>query len=108
MTSRKRLEEILVEVRQDGFALNDQELEIGLRSIAVPVRNVVGTVVAAMNVSTQASRVSRRELIERCLPMLRTPRKSWAASFRRRVSAETRTEVYRSRADTVSAAPACT
>jgi IclR family transcriptional regulator, pca regulon regulatory protein len=61
----------LVEVRQDGFAINDQELEIGLRSIAVPVRNVVGTVVAAMNVSSQASRVSRRELVERCLPVLR-------------------------------------
>lgn len=71
VTSRKRLEEILAGVRQDGFALNDQELEIGLRSIAVPVRNVVGTVVAAMNVSTQASRVSRRELVERCLPVLR-------------------------------------
>lgn len=71
VTSRKRLEEILAGVRQEGFALNDQELEIGLRSIAVPVRNVVGTVVAAMNVSTQASRVSRRELLERCLPVLR-------------------------------------
>jgi len=72
VTSRKRLEEMLVEVRQEGFAINDQELEIGLRSIAVPVRNVVGTVVAAMNVSSQASRVSRRELTERCLPVLRT------------------------------------
>ena len=57
-------------VRTEGYALNDQELEIGLRSIAVPVRNVVGAVVAAMNVSTQASRVSRRELLERCLPVL--------------------------------------
>jgi len=70
--SRKRLEEILLAVRHDGYALNDQELEIGLRSIAVPVRNVVGAVVAAMNVSTQASRVSRRELIERCLPVLKS------------------------------------
>jgi IclR family pca regulon transcriptional regulator len=71
VTSRSRLEELLVEVRHDGYAINDQELEIGLRSIAVPVRNVVGTVVAAMNVSSQASRVSRRELVERCLPVLR-------------------------------------
>jgi IclR family pca regulon transcriptional regulator len=70
VTSRKKLEEVLAQVRAEGFALNDQELEIGLRSIAVPVRNVVGAVVAAMNVSTQASRVSRRELIERCLPVL--------------------------------------
>jgi IclR family transcriptional regulator, pca regulon regulatory protein len=71
VTSRTRLQEILSGVRQEGFALNDQELEIGLRSIAVPVRNVVGAVVAAMNVSSQASRVSRRELLERCLPVLR-------------------------------------
>ena len=70
VTSRKKLEEILLQVRTEGYALNDQELEIGLRSIAVPVRNVVGAVVAAMNVSTQASRVSRLELIERCLPIL--------------------------------------
>jgi len=72
VTSRKKLEELLAGVRTDGYALNDQELEIGLRSIAVPVRNVVGTVVAAMNVSTQASRVSQRELIERALPVLQT------------------------------------
>jgi IclR family transcriptional regulator, pca regulon regulatory protein len=70
VTSRKKLEELLLQVRTEGYALNDQELEIGLRSIAVPVRNVVGAVVAAMNVSTQASRVSRREMIERCLPIL--------------------------------------
>jgi IclR family pca regulon transcriptional regulator len=71
VTSRRRIEEILAETRATGFAVNDQELEIGLRAIAVPVRNVVGTTVAAMNVSAQASRVTRRELIERDLPLLR-------------------------------------
>lgn len=71
VTSRRRIEEILAEVRAEGFAVNDQELEIGLRSIAVPVTNVVGTQVAAMNVSTQASRVTRRELLEKGLPLLR-------------------------------------
>ncbi|MGH8202768.1 MAG: IclR family transcriptional regulator domain-containing protein [Steroidobacteraceae bacterium] len=71
VTSRRRIEEILAETRAAGFAVNDQELEIGLRAIAVPVRNVVGTTVAAMNVSAQASRVTRRELIERDLPLLR-------------------------------------
>ena len=70
-TSCGRVEEILDEVRIEGFAVNDQELEIGLRSIAVPVRNVVGATVAAMNVSTQASRVTRRELLEKGLPLLR-------------------------------------
>jgi IclR family pca regulon transcriptional regulator len=70
--SRKKVEEVLATVRSEGYALNDQELEIGLRALAVPVRNVIGTVVAAMNVSTQASRVSRRELLERCLPVLQS------------------------------------
>ena len=40
----------------------DQELEIGLRSIAVPVRDRAGRVVAAMNIGTQASRVPIVEL----------------------------------------------
>jgi IclR family pca regulon transcriptional regulator len=71
VTSRRRIDEILAEVRAEGFAVNDQELEVGLRSIAVPVRNVVGVTVAAMNVSAQASRVTRRELLDRDLPLLK-------------------------------------
>jgi len=71
VTSRRRIEEILAQARREGFALNDQELEIGLRAVAVPVRNIVGATVAAMNVSAQASRVSRRELLEKGLPALR-------------------------------------
>lgn len=70
--SRKKLDDILGAVRKQGYALNDQELEIGLRSIAVPVRNVVGEVVAAMNVGAQASRVSLREMVDTFLPVLRS------------------------------------
>lgn len=66
------IEEILAEARAEGFAVNDQELEIGLRAIAVPVRNVIGTTVAAMNVSARASRVTRRELLEKALPLPRS------------------------------------
>ena len=71
VTSRRRIEEILAETRAEGFAVNDQELEIGLRAIAVPVRNVVGATVAAMNISAQASRLTRRELVEESLPLLK-------------------------------------
>jgi len=70
--SRKKLDDILTTVRRQGYALNDQELEIGLRSIAVPVRNVVGEVVAAMNIGAQASRVSLREMVDSFLPVLRS------------------------------------
>ena len=49
------------ETREHGYALVDQELEHGLRSIAAPVRNRLGEVVAAVNVSSHASRVSRQQ-----------------------------------------------
>ena len=60
----------LARVRTDGFSLVDEELEIGLRSIAVPVRNAAGQVIAAMNVSAQAGRVSRENLTGDLLPVL--------------------------------------
>jgi len=69
--SRKRLEEIIDGVRQDGYAINDQELELGLRSIAVPVKNVVGETIAAMNIGAEASRTTRRDMVDTFLPVLR-------------------------------------
>jgi IclR family pca regulon transcriptional regulator len=71
VVSVKRLREILAAVRAGGYALNDEELEIGLRSIAVPVRGASGQVVAALNVSAQASRVSVRQMLDTMLPVLR-------------------------------------
>lgn len=70
VTSVDRLREMLRGVREQGYALVDQELEIGLRSIAVPVRAVSGRVIAAMNVGSQAARVSADEMRERFLPRL--------------------------------------
>lgn len=71
MTSRSQLLRELADVRKKGYAIVDQELEIGLRSIAVPVRLRSGPVVAAMNVGTQAARVPIWELRERIYPQLR-------------------------------------
>ncbi len=65
-----RLRRALAAVAGDGYAIVDQELEIGLRSIAVPVRDLGGRVVAAINISTQASRVPLPELTRRFLPEL--------------------------------------
>ena len=61
----------IMEAGKRGFALVDQELEEGLCSLAVPLRNKAGLVLAAMNVSGHASRVGRREMEERFLPVLR-------------------------------------
>jgi IclR family pca regulon transcriptional regulator len=70
VVNQKRLREILAGVRQDGYAINDEELELGLRSIAVPVRGASGTVLAALNVGAQAARVSVKQLQQEFLPVL--------------------------------------
>ena len=70
VTSPRRLREILAQVRQDGYAINDEELELGLRSIAVPVRGASGQVQAALNVGAQAGRVSAERMRAEFLPVL--------------------------------------
>jgi IclR family transcriptional regulator, pca regulon regulatory protein len=62
-------------VRQQGYAATDQELEEGLRSLAVPLRNASGTVTSALNLSIHASRASMAALRRDFLPLaLRTAR----------------------------------
>ncbi|WP_031029667.1 IclR family transcriptional regulator domain-containing protein [Streptomyces sp. NRRL WC-3725] len=62
----------LAEVRSQGYALVDEELETGLRSIAVPVRDRTGRTVAALNVATHAARRTLRDCVHDLLPALRT------------------------------------
>ncbi len=63
--------ETLEKVRREGVSLVDQELEIGLRSIAVPVRSRSGEVIAALNIGTQAGRVNLGVMQSQLLPRLR-------------------------------------
>jgi IclR family transcriptional regulator, pca regulon regulatory protein len=58
------------EVRRCGYAVIDQELELGVRSVAAPVHDASGTVVAAVNVSAHAARVSLERLHEEFRPAL--------------------------------------
>ena len=62
--------ECLQRVRHQGWCIVDQELEQGLRSLAVPVYDSAGHVLAAMNVSTHAGRVPVSELEKRYLPLM--------------------------------------
>lgn len=57
-------------VRAQGYAIIDEELEMGLRSIAVPILNTAGRVVAAINTGAQTSRVSVAQLRDEVLPKL--------------------------------------
>ena len=65
-----RLRDLLAQVRETGYALVEEELEIGLRSIAVPVRGASGTVLAALNIGAHAARVTRRKMVDEFLPVM--------------------------------------
>jgi IclR family pca regulon transcriptional regulator len=68
--SRAELEEELTGVRARGWALADEELAPGVRSVAVPVRDGAGTVRAAMNVTVHAAETSTERLLGEHLPLL--------------------------------------
>lgn len=70
VTDRAELGRDLDEVARDGYALVDQELELGLRSVAVPVRGREGAVIAAVNVSLHAARTPCDEIRGAVLPAL--------------------------------------
>ncbi|MGZ4549704.1 MAG: IclR family transcriptional regulator domain-containing protein [Blastococcus sp.] len=57
-------------VHEQGWSMVDQELEVGLRSIAAPIRGADGRVVAALNVAAAAPRVGLDELRGHMLPLL--------------------------------------
>lgn len=70
VTDPDQLRRIIDEVRARGYAITDQELEGGLRSLAVPIRDRQGKVIAAINVSAQAPRVSIFQLEQEFLSPL--------------------------------------
>lgn len=71
VTDRARLAEAIRAAARDGHALVDEELELGLRSIAVPIRDRERRIVAAINVSTQSARHGVEEMRALFLPPLR-------------------------------------
>jgi IclR family pca regulon transcriptional regulator len=70
IAGEERLRAELTAVREQGWALIDGELEIGLRSIAAPIRGADGRTIAALNTSAAAPRVSLEEFRGRFLSAL--------------------------------------
>jgi len=71
--TRTEPEAIMAELalaRQQGFALIDQEVELGLRSIAVPLRNARGAIIAALNVGVPATQRQVEDLAGLYLPAM--------------------------------------
>ncbi|MEU2105170.1 IclR family transcriptional regulator domain-containing protein [Nocardia sp. NPDC004085] len=71
LATPKALRAEISRVRADGYCVVDEELEVGLRSLAAPIRDRTGDVVAAVNLSTQTARYSadavRRDLLPHLL-----------------------------------------
>lgn len=70
VTTRYALKEQIDSARENGYAIVDQELDSGLRSVAVPVFAGNGQLLGAINISTNAARVSMETLVEVYLPRL--------------------------------------
>ncbi len=70
VTDPEQLRQIIAEVGRDGYSIVDQELEEGLRAIAVPIHDSSGAVTAALNVSAHASRLSPDAMRAQLLPGL--------------------------------------
>jgi IclR family pca regulon transcriptional regulator len=71
LTSAEALLAELEKVRLQGYAVNDEELVAGLRSVAAPIRDCDGEIVAAINISVPSARISRRQLESEFAPMVR-------------------------------------
>lgn len=71
VTDPVQLVQRLAEIRQQGFALIDQEVEIGLRSLAVPLIDAHGRVIAALNLGLPAVAGETADLIGRYVPRLK-------------------------------------
>lgn len=82
VTGREELAAVLDQVAASGYALVDQELEEGLRSIAVPVHDRTGRAVAAVNVALHSGRRTTREIVADVLPELRATADAITADLR--------------------------
>jgi IclR family transcriptional regulator, pca regulon regulatory protein len=79
LTSRNALLTALEHVRRTGLAVNDEELESALRSIAAPVRSRSGEVIAAVNIAIPWSPVATTELVSQHGPILQATARQIAA-----------------------------
>lgn len=70
VTNAKKVIALLDPIRAQGWALVDQELEVGVRSISAPLRDSMGRATAAMNISTHAGRTTIEEIHETFVPAL--------------------------------------
>ena len=70
-TEATTLRKTLTQVRADDYCVASEEHEIGVHALAVPLRNLQGRTVAALNVVTSPQRLQGARLAQDLLPVLR-------------------------------------
>ena len=78
-TDLTRLKKILTECQLNGYGISNEEIELGVRSLAVPLIDSQQTVVAALSISSRADRMTGKEMVSKLLPILRKTQ-AWAVS----------------------------
>jgi IclR family pca regulon transcriptional regulator len=79
VTDMAQLRRLIEACRENGYAACDEEIELGVRSIATPILNQAGETVAAVSISTRAERMALDEMVQQYLPVLRRGQ-AWARS----------------------------
>jgi IclR family pca regulon transcriptional regulator len=79
VTEPGKLHKLLQEVRQRGYSVCDEEIELGVRSMAVPLLNAADDTIAAMTISMRAERMTLGEMVAEFLPAL-LKHQAWARS----------------------------
>ena len=87
--TRKEIDASLAEVRSRGWAISDERLSFGIRSIAAPVHDATGSVIAAINVTVNAAETSLSKLKGEYLPLLLATASDITADFVRMTSLPT-------------------
>lgn len=70
VTDKSEIRKAIIKARHDGYSLVDQEVELGFRSISVPLRRLDGRVVAALNIGIHTERGTPAMMLKTFLPML--------------------------------------
>ena len=83
VTSKVKLRGLIEETRIKGWSIADQELEIGLRSIAVPIRDKSGNVIAALNVACPSSRITPEDMSIKILLELQSASQQISSSLQK-------------------------
>ncbi|RAR60407.1 MULTISPECIES: IclR family transcriptional regulator C-terminal domain-containing protein [Halomonadaceae] len=80
ITDKAELKRRILDVRKQGYAIADQELDSGLRSVAVPAFDANDRLLGAINISTNAARIDYDTLIRQYLPLLQEKARQISAS----------------------------